>query len=79
MEPLTSVGDLEQYLLKMVAKQWYNFDRNSFHYVKQLKEMGMSRTFVYQSDFDENGLLFWIGTNGKYVLFVFYCVCAFVY
>jgi E3 ubiquitin-protein ligase HECTD1 len=27
--------------------------------------MDHGRTFVYQSDFDENGLLFWIGTQGK--------------
>uniref|UniRef100_A0A2C9L685 E3 ubiquitin-protein ligase n=1 Tax=Biomphalaria glabrata TaxID=6526 RepID=A0A2C9L685_BIOGL len=65
MEPLTTVADLERYLLKMVAKQWYDFDRSTFNFVKKLKEPGVSLTFTHQNDFDENGLLYWIGTNGK--------------
>ncbi|XP_012942946.1 E3 ubiquitin-protein ligase HECTD1 isoform X2 [Aplysia californica] len=65
IEPLTSVADLERYLLKMVAKQWYDFDRQTFTFVKKLKEPGTRITFAHQNDFDENGLLYWIGTNGK--------------
>ncbi|BFZ12481.1 hypothetical protein BsWGS_15521 [Bradybaena similaris] len=65
VEPLTTVADLERYLLKMVAKQWYDFDRQTFNFVKKLKEPESTITFTHQNDFDENGLLYWIGTNGK--------------
>lgn len=65
MEPLTTIADLERYLLKMVAKQWYDFERHTFNFVKQLKEPVTSLTFTHQSDFDENGLIYWIGTNAK--------------
>ena len=66
-EPLTTVGQLERYLSKMVSKQWYDYDRSSFSYVKILKE-SLSPTKVeltHTKDFDENGLMYWIGTNGR--------------
>ena len=66
MEPLASVKQLEKYLLKMVAKQWYDFDRNTFNFIKKLEE-GQEIDFNHQSDFDTNGLMYWIGTNGKTV------------
>uniref|UniRef100_K1RA79 E3 ubiquitin-protein ligase n=1 Tax=Magallana gigas TaxID=29159 RepID=K1RA79_MAGGI len=65
MEPLTTVGALERYLLKMVAKQWYDFDRQTFTFVKILKEKKDPFYLNYQSDFDENGLIYWIGSNAK--------------
>jgi E3 ubiquitin-protein ligase HECTD1 len=65
MEPLTTVGDLERYLLKMVAKQWYDFERHTFSFVRQLRDASASLVFQHQSDFDENGLVYWIGTNAK--------------
>ncbi|KAK7103616.1 E3 ubiquitin-protein ligase HECTD1-like isoform X2 [Littorina saxatilis] len=68
MEPLTTIADLERYLLKMVAKQWYDFERHTFNFVKQLKENGATITFTHQSDFDDNGLIYWIGTNGRNVV-----------
>uniref|UniRef100_A0A3B3SRV1 E3 ubiquitin-protein ligase n=1 Tax=Paramormyrops kingsleyae TaxID=1676925 RepID=A0A3B3SRV1_9TELE len=64
MEPLATVESLEQYLLKMVAKQWYDFDRSSFIFVRKLRE-GQMFTFKHQHDFDENGIIYWIGTNAK--------------
>ena len=64
-EPLTTVGQLEKYLIKMVAKQWYDYDRTSFNFVKKLKEPNTKIQFNHQRDFDENGIIFWIGTNGK--------------
>ncbi|XP_039598288.1 E3 ubiquitin-protein ligase HECTD1 isoform X2 [Polypterus senegalus] len=64
MEPLATVESLEQYLLKMVAKQWYDFDRSSFVFVRKLRE-GQTFTFRHQHDFDENGIVYWIGTNAK--------------
>lgn len=64
MEPLSTVAQLERYLLKMVAKQWYDFERSTFAFVRKLKE-GNKITFRHQHDFDENGIIHWIGTNGK--------------
>ncbi|XP_038260486.1 E3 ubiquitin-protein ligase HECTD1 isoform X8 [Dermochelys coriacea] len=64
MEPLATVESLEQYLLKMVAKQWYDFDRASFVFVRKLRE-GQTFVFRHQHDFDENGIIYWIGTNAK--------------
>lgn len=63
MEPLCSVETLEKYLLKMLAQQWYDHDRCNFTFVKQIKEK--KRTFVHETDFDENGLIYWIGSNAK--------------
>ncbi|XP_069704389.1 E3 ubiquitin-protein ligase HECTD1 isoform X7 [Periplaneta americana] len=64
MEPLSTVIQLERYLLKMVAKQWYDYERSTFAFVRKLKE-GQKLTFRHQHDFDENGIIYWIGTNGK--------------
>ncbi|XP_070578129.1 E3 ubiquitin-protein ligase HECTD1-like isoform X7 [Ptychodera flava] len=64
MEPLTTVGTLERYLLKMVAKQWYDYERTTFTFVKRAKE-GPALAFRHQRDFDENGIIYWVGTNAK--------------
>lgn len=64
MEPLATVAQLERYLLKMVAKQWYDYDRSTFQFLKKLKESKF-QTFKHTHDFDENGLIYFIGTNGK--------------
>ncbi|XP_055645002.1 E3 ubiquitin-protein ligase Ufd4 isoform X2 [Toxorhynchites rutilus septentrionalis] len=68
MEPLATVGQLNKYLLKMVAKQWYDMDRSSFLYLKKLKDTkggAAGVQFKHQHDFDENGIIYFIGTNGK--------------
>lgn len=64
MEPLASVRQLERFLLKMVAKQWFDHDRSTFTFIKRAHESSPV-TFVQQHDFDENGLMYWIGTNAK--------------
>lgn len=64
MEPLSTVAQLERYLLKMVAKQWYDYDRTTFQFLKKLREEKY-RSFRYSHDFDENGLLYFIGCNGR--------------
>lgn len=65
MEPLSTVAQLERYLLKMVAKQWYDNDRSTFVFVNKLKEPNVRLQFRHQYDFDENGVIYWIGTNAK--------------
>ncbi|KAK2190392.1 hypothetical protein NP493_82g04009 [Ridgeia piscesae] len=66
MEPLTTSAALERYLLKMVAKQWYDYERATFTFVKRLKTSPFEGlTFTHERDFDENGLIYWIGTNAR--------------
>lgn len=65
MEPLSTVAQLERYLLKMVAKQWYDNDRSQFTFVNKIKEPNSKLQFRHQYDFDENGIIYWIGTNAK--------------
>ena len=62
-EPLSTLGQLERYLLKMVAKQWYDYDRTSFVFLKKLKDINY-KVFRYHHDFDENGLMYFIGNLG---------------
>lgn len=64
MEPLTTIGQLNKFLLKMVAKQWYDMDRSTFSFLKKLKE-NKNSSFKHQQDFDENGIIYFIGSNGK--------------
>uniref|UniRef100_A0A0M3I707 E3 ubiquitin-protein ligase n=1 Tax=Ascaris lumbricoides TaxID=6252 RepID=A0A0M3I707_ASCLU len=67
-EPLTTVGQLKNYILRMVAKQWYDRDRETFAFVRQIKDARKNSSkisFVYSSDFDDQGLIYWLGTNGK--------------
>lgn len=64
MEPLTTVGQLNKFLLKMVAKQWYDMDRSTYLFLRKLKE-SKSVSFKHQQDFDENGIIYFIGSNGK--------------
>jgi E3 ubiquitin-protein ligase HECTD1 len=64
MEPLASIRQLERFLLKMVAKQWYDHERTSFNFIKKAADSPQIQ-FNYQHDFDENGIIYWIGTNGK--------------
>ena len=49
----------------MVAKQWYDYDRSTFNFVKLLKEPSVKVEFTHERDFDGSGLIYWIGTNGK--------------
>ena len=48
----------------MVAKQWYDHERTSFNFIKKAADSPPIQ-FNYQHDFDENGIIYWIGTNGK--------------
>ncbi|PIC33910.1 hypothetical protein B9Z55_013719 [Caenorhabditis nigoni] len=69
-EPLASVGAIKTYLMKLVARQWHDRERSQYKYVKEikdLKEKGKSVVLRHTGDFDENGVIYWIGTNGKTV------------
>lgn len=67
-EPLATVGQLKNYILRMVAKQWYDRERETYNFIKvieEAKKSGQKLTFVYSSDFDDQGLIYWLGTNAK--------------
>lgn len=42
----------------------FDHDRTTFNFIKQASDSS-PLNFAYQSDFDENGLMYWIGSNGK--------------
>ncbi|XP_061382939.1 E3 ubiquitin-protein ligase Ufd4 isoform X3 [Danaus plexippus] len=63
VEALTTIRQLERFLAKSVARQWYDMDRSTFHFVQKIKSEA-PMTFTYDHDFDENGVLYFIGSNG---------------
>ena len=53
-------------VMSQVAKQWYDHERTTFTFVKKLKESTFKRLeLTHKRDFDENGLVYWLGTNAK--------------
>ena len=48
-----------------VAKQWFDYSRSSFNFVKFAKELKSPLTFRKTADFDENGIIYWIGSNAR--------------
>ncbi|KAK6110532.1 HECT-domain (ubiquitin-transferase) family protein [Brugia pahangi] len=70
VEPLSTVKQLKCYILRMVTKQWYDRGRQTFHFVEEIKNArkhGTKISFTYTSDFDDKGIIYWLGTNGKTV------------
>ncbi|CAI2350375.1 unnamed protein product [Caenorhabditis sp. 36 PRJEB53466] len=69
-EPLASVGTIRSFLYKMVARQWHDRDRVNYRYVKELvdrKSRGEVVVCRYTGDFDDKGVVYWVGTNGTTV------------
>ncbi|CAF1239989.1 unnamed protein product [Adineta ricciae] len=62
IEPLATVGQLKTFLTSMVSKQWYDHPHSQLEFVKQLRSNGRQQ-FTYMNEFDQNGILYWIGTN----------------
>lgn len=52
-------------VVPQVAKQWFDFERSNFHFVKVSRELRSPLTFRRVSDFDQNGVIYWIGSNGR--------------
>lgn len=66
-----------------MAKQWYDYDRSTLAFVRKIQQQTAaatteliqqrqtpppsSLTFRHTRDFDEAGIIYWIGTNGKTV------------
>ena len=61
----------------MVAKQWYDYERASLAFVRKIQQQSAQTvacpgsstglTFRHSRDFDEGGVIYWVGTNGKTV------------
>uniref|UniRef100_A0A1X7TZ16 E3 ubiquitin-protein ligase n=1 Tax=Amphimedon queenslandica TaxID=400682 RepID=A0A1X7TZ16_AMPQE len=64
-EPLVTIKGLEKFLSGRAAKQWYDFERTSYHFVSVLQKMKSPLVFQHVSDFDENGIFYWIGSNAR--------------
>ena len=47
-----------------MSKQWFDNSPDEFEYIIQAKSCS-DLDFKYSSDFDENGIIFWIGTNAQ--------------
>lgn len=58
VEPLSTVKQLKCHILRMAAKQWCDHGRETFHFVKKIKDAkqrGEKISFTYASDFDDKG------------------------
>ncbi|XP_045495051.1 E3 ubiquitin-protein ligase HECTD1 isoform X4 [Colias croceus] len=62
VEALTTIRQLEKFLAKSVARQWYDMERPTYNFVQKIKAEAPI-TFSYDHDFDENGVIYFIGTN----------------
>ncbi|OQV15075.1 E3 ubiquitin-protein ligase HECTD1 [Hypsibius exemplaris] len=67
IEPLVTIRELDDYLWKKLFKNWYDFERSQLEFVRRVKELGANCRIPcpYTADFDEHGVLHWIGTNGR--------------
>ena len=66
VEPLANVGLVEDLLRPLVVLQWYDRPRKDLAWLQELTtrcKVG-GRVFSYASDFDTNGLIYYIGSNG---------------
>uniref|UniRef100_A0A915DET1 E3 ubiquitin-protein ligase n=1 Tax=Ditylenchus dipsaci TaxID=166011 RepID=A0A915DET1_9BILA len=67
-EPLATVGSLRQFLLGMMAKKWHDYARADLSFVREIKALKLKSEKLlleYDSDFDTNGLIWYLGTNGR--------------
>jgi hypothetical protein len=66
VEPLATVSLIEDLLRPLVVLQWYDRPRKDLPWLQELAskcKVG-GHTFTYVSDFDCNGLMYYIGSNG---------------
>ncbi|KAI6238131.1 HECT-type E3 ubiquitin transferase [Aphelenchoides fujianensis] len=67
-EPLATVGQLRTFLHRMVSKMWFDHPRDTMLFVRELKGLekrGEPLSLQYESDFDTNGLIWYLGTNAR--------------
>jgi hypothetical protein len=66
VEPLATVSLIEDLLRPLVVLQWYDRPRKDLSWLQELssKCKAGGHTFTHVSDFDCNGLMYFIGSNG---------------
>ena len=70
VEPLVTVREMDDYVWRKLLKRWHDHERCQLAFVRKFHEMenrpqAAALSFSYVSDFDDNGILYWVGTNGK--------------
>lgn len=64
VEPMVLGKQLKSEIYDMVEKMWFEYPREKLAILK--RNQG-ENTFIHSRDFDNNGLLYYLGTNGKTV------------
>jgi hypothetical protein len=67
MEPLATIDMLEELLMSKVEPQWHDRDRSELEFIRVLQAMeqeGTPLVLEHRQDFDDQGLIYWVGTNG---------------
>ena len=64
------------HLCMQVAKQWYDYERSAYHFVRVAKELKTPIGCKRASDFDQNGIFYWIGSNARSVGLTCVCTCT---
>lgn len=64
MEPLVTIEMLQDFLVRKVEPQWYDRDRKDLAFVQKLLALSSPMQLNHRLDFDQGGLMYYIGTNG---------------
>ena len=48
-----------------VTKQWYDYERSTFYFVRVLQSLKEPIVLKHVTDFDQNGLFHWLGSNAR--------------
>jgi hypothetical protein len=66
IEPLATIGLIEDLLRPLVVLQWYDRPRKDLPWIQELTNRSKAggHALTYESDFDSNGLIYYIGSNG---------------
>ncbi|OAF69058.1 hypothetical protein A3Q56_03204 [Intoshia linei] len=63
IEPLTTVSFIYNHIKNIIKPHWYDKPRSTFAYLKSISNDPVPILFVHESDFDDNGIIYFIGTN----------------
>ena len=53
------------YVYTQVTKQWYDYERSTFYFVQVLQSLKEPIVLKHVTDFDQNGLFYWLGSNAR--------------
>ena len=52
--------------IMQVTKQWYDYERSTFYFVQVLQNLKEPVVLKHTTDFDQNGLFYWLGSNARW-------------